>query len=71
MPKEENIVCEGVVVDLYGGKFKVEVENLSTVIAYLSGKIRRYHIKILIGDKVRLELSPYDFTQGRIVYRFK
>ncbi len=51
--------------------FRVELENGSTVLAHISGKMRRYRIRILRGDKVIVELSPYDLTRGRLVYRFK
>ena len=51
--------------------FKVELENGSVVLAHISGKMRRYRIRILRGDKVIVELSPYDLTRGRLVYRFK
>jgi len=52
-------------------KFKVELENGHEVLAHVSGKIRRHFIRILPGDKVTVELSPYDLTRGRITYRFK
>ena len=51
--------------------FRVELENGHEVIGYLSGKMRRYYIRILLGDQVKLELSPYDLDRGRIVYRYK
>jgi len=70
--KEEKIVVEGVVTEaLPGTQFRVELTTGHEVLAYLSGKMRKYYIRILIGDKVRLELSPYDLTRGRIVYRYK
>ena len=56
---------------LKGGRFKVELDNGHEVLAYISGKIRRYYIRILLGDRVKVELSPYDLDQGRIVYRYK
>jgi len=51
--------------------FRVELENGHKVLAYLSGKMRRYYIRTLLGDKVLVQLSPYDLTRGRIVYRYK
>ncbi len=72
MPKEEPIQTTGVVVEaLPNAMFRVELENKHIVIAHVSGKMRMNFIKILPGDKVTLELSPYDLTRGRIVYRFK
>ncbi len=73
MPKkEEKIELEGTVVEaLPGTQFRVELENGHEVLAYLSGKMRRYYIRILLGDRVRVELSPYDLTRGRITYRYK
>jgi translation initiation factor IF-1 len=70
--KEEKIVMEGTIIEaLPGTQFRVELENGHTVLAYLSGKMRRYYIRILLGDRVRVELSPYDLTRGRITYRFR
>ena len=72
MAKSDNIEVEGTVLDvLPGGKFKVQLENGIGIIAHLSGKIRMNNIKILAGDRVKLEMSPYDLTKGRIIYRFK
>ena len=73
MAKEEDkIVVEGVVIEaLPGTQFKVRLDNDHEVLAYLSGKMRKYYIRILLGDRVRVEISPYDLTRGRIVYRFK
>jgi translation initiation factor IF-1 len=72
MEKEETISVEGTVVEpLPNAMFKVELENGHRVLAHISGKMRMHFIRILPGDKVRLELSPYDLTRGRIVYRFK
>lgn len=69
---EETITLEGKVVEtLPNATFRVELENGHTVLAYLSGKMRKYYIRVLLGDRVRVELSPYDLTRGRIVYRFK
>ena len=72
MSKEDNIEVEGrVVKTLPNAMFKVELENGQIVLAYVSGKMRMHFIKILPGDKVTVELSPYDLTKGRITYRFK
>jgi translation initiation factor IF-1 len=72
MPKKDNIELEGIVLDvLPGGKFNVELENGIHIVAHLSGKIRMNYIKILAGDKVKVEISPYDLTKGRITYRYK
>ncbi|HHH82331.1 MAG TPA: translation initiation factor IF-1 [Chloroflexi bacterium] len=70
--KEEKIVLEGTVMEaLPGTQFRVELENGHEVLAYLSGKMRRYYIRILRGDRVRVEISPYDLTRGRITYRYR
>ncbi|MCS6906740.1 MAG: translation initiation factor IF-1 [Anaerolineales bacterium] len=70
--EEEKIVMEGTVVEaLPGTQFRVRLDNNHEVLAYLSGKMRKYYIRILLGDKVRVEMSPYDLTRGRIVYRHK
>lgn len=70
--KEEGIEVEGTVTEAFpNAKFKVELENGHEVLAHVSGKIRRHFIRILPGDKVTVELSPYDLTRGRITYRFK
>ena len=72
MPKEEAIVVEGKVLEtLPNAMFRVELENGHKVLAHISGKMRMHFIKILPGDKVTVELSPYDLTRGRIVYRTK
>lgn len=73
MPKkEEKIEMEGTVIEaLPATQFRVELDNDHTVLAYLSGKMRRYYIRILLGDRVRVELTPYDLTRGRITYRYK
>ncbi len=69
---KEKITVEGTVVEaLPGTQFRVELEGGQRVLAYPAGKMRKYYIRILLGDKVRLELSPYDLTRGRIVYRYK
>jgi len=70
--KEEKFQQEGVVVEaLPGTQFKVELENGHEIIAYLSGKMRRYYIRVLLGDRVTVEMSPYDLEKGRIVFRHK
>ena len=73
MTKEEGkIQVEGLVVEaLPGTQFRVELDNGHEVLAYLSGKMRKFYIRILLGDRVRVELTPYDLTRGRIVYRHK
>ena len=72
MAKEDVIEVEGKVVDtLPNAMFKVELENGATILAHVSGKIRMNFIRILPGDKVTVELSPYDLTRGRITYRHK
>jgi translation initiation factor IF-1 len=72
MAKEEPIKVEGVVLEtLPNAMFKVELENKHKVLAHISGKMRMHFIKILPGDKVTVELSPYDLTRARITYRSK
>ena len=74
MAKEKDgyIELEGKVLEvLPGGQFRVELENKHTVIAHVSGKIRMNYIRILPGDKVTIEFSPYDLTRGRITFRHK
>ena len=73
MAKDEGkITVEGTIIEaLPGTQFRVELDNGHEVLAYLSGKMRKYYIRILLGDRVRVEISPYDLTRGRIVYRFK
>ena len=69
---EEKIVVEGTVVEaMPSTNFRVQLDNGHTVLAYLSGRLRKYYIRILLGDRVKVELSPYDLTRGRIVYRYK
>ena len=71
-PQEEKMEMEGTVVEaLPNTQFTVELDNGHKVLAYLSGKMRKYYIRILLGDRVRVEMSPYDLTRGRIVYRHK
>ncbi len=63
---------EGVVIEaLPGTQFKVELDSGHEIIAYLSGKMRKYYIRVLLGDRVTVEMSPYDLTKGRITYRHK
>ena len=70
--REDAIELEGTVVEpLPNAMFKVELENGHTGLAHISGKIRMHYIRILPGDKVVIELSPYDLTRGRITYRYK
>ena len=72
MPKKEVIEVEGTVVEsLPNAMFRVELPNGHKVLAHISGKIRMHYIKILPGDRVLIELSPYDLSRGRITYRFK
>jgi len=70
LAKEELLEMQGVVEDvLPDGRFRVTLENGHVMIAYTAGKIKKNHIRILLGDKVTLELSPYDLTKGRITFR--
>jgi len=72
LSKEEGIQVEGTVIEpLPNAMFRVELENGHKVLAHISGKMRMHFIKILPGDKVTVELSPYDLGRGRIVYRYK
>ncbi len=72
MGKAENITVEGTVVEaLPNTMFRVELANKHKVLAHVSGKMRMHFIKILPGDRVTMEISPYDPTKGRIVYRYK
>ncbi len=72
MAKEDAIELEGTVTEpLPNAMFKVELENGHVVLAHISGKMRMHYIRILPGDKVTVELSPYDLTRGRITYRYK
>ena len=69
---EDKILVEGTVIEaLPATQFKVRMDNGHQVLAYLSGKMRKHYIRILLGDRVRMEMSPYDLTRGRIVYRHK
>jgi translation initiation factor IF-1 len=70
--KEDKIEMEGTVIEaLPGTQFRVRLDNGHEILAYLSGKMRKYYIRILLGDRVRVELSPYDLARGRIIYRYK
>ena len=73
MPKDEGkLQLEGTVLEALPGKqFRVELETGHEVLAYLSGKMRKHYIRILLGDRVQVEISPYDLSRGRIVYRHK
>ena len=72
MSKEDAIEVEGTILEtLPNAMFRVELENGHRVLAHISGKMRMHFIKILPGDKVTVELSPYDLTRGRITYRYK
>lgn len=72
MAKEDNVEVQGTIIKtLPNAMFRVELENGQEILAYVSGKMRMHFIKILPGDKVTVELSPYDLTKGRITYRFK
>lgn len=72
MPKEELIETEGVVREtLPNAMFRVELENGHKILAHISGRMRMHYIRILPGDRVKIEISPYDLTRGRITYRLK
>lgn len=72
MAKQANIELDGTIIEsLSNAMFRVELENGHIVIAHISGKMRMHYIKILTGDKVKLEMSPYDLSKGRITYRYK
>lgn len=69
---QQKVEVEGTIVEaLPNTQFRVELDNGHQVLAYISGRMRKYYIRILLGDRVRVELSPYDLTRGRIVYRYK
>ena len=71
MAKNEKLEVEGTVVELLPNtQFMVELDNGHKVLAYLSGRMRKYYIRILLGDRVRLEMTPYDLSRGRINYRY-
>ncbi len=72
MAKQEPIKQEGTIIEaLPNAQFRVELENGHEILAHVSGKMRMFYIKILPGDKVTVEMSPYDLTKGRITYRYK
>ncbi|MFH2094296.1 MAG: translation initiation factor IF-1 [Bacteroidota bacterium] len=72
MAKQPSIEQDGTIVEaLSNAMFRVELENGHVIIAHISGKMRMHYIKILPGDKVRIEMSPYDLTKGRITFRYK
>ncbi|MBQ8737028.1 MAG: translation initiation factor IF-1 [Bacteroidaceae bacterium] len=72
MAKQSAIEQDGTIVEaLSNAMFRVELENGHEIIAHISGKMRMHYIKILTGDKIRVEMSPYDLTKGRIVFRYK
>ena len=72
MAKQASIEQDGVIIEaLSNAMFRVELENGHQLIAHISGKMRMHYIKILPGDRVKLEMSPYDLSKGRIVYRYK
>ena len=71
-PKDDAIVLEGTIIEsLPNAMFRVELENKDQILAHVSGRMRKNFIRILAGDKVAVELSPYDLNRGRIVYRYK
>jgi translation initiation factor IF-1 len=71
MAKQANIEVEGTITQaLSNAMFRVELENGHIVVAHISGKMRKFYIKLLPGDKVKMEMSPYDLTKGRITYRY-
>jgi translation initiation factor IF-1 len=70
--KEEKVRMEGTIIKaLPGTQFLVELENGHEILAYLAGKMRKYYIRVLLGDRVTVEMSTYDLSRGRIVYRHK
>ncbi len=70
--KEDKIEVEGTVVELLPNtQFTIELDNGHKVLAYLSGRMRKYYIRILLGDRVRVEMTPYDLERGRITYRYR
>ena len=72
MAKQSSIEQDGTITQaLSNAMFRVELENGHEVVAHISGKMRKYYIKLLPGDKVKMEMSPYDLSKGRIVYRYK
>jgi translation initiation factor IF-1 len=72
MAKQASIEQDGTIIEaLSNARFRVELENGHVIMAHISGKMRMYYIKILPGDKVKVEMSPYDLTKGRITFRYK
>ena len=72
MAKQKAIEQDGIIIEALGNAmFRVELENGHKIIAHISGKMRMHYIKILTGDKVKVEMSPYDLTKGRITFRYK
>ena len=72
MAKQANIELDGTITQaLSNAMFRVELENGHNIVAHISGKMRKFYIKLLPGDKVKLEMSPYDLTKGRITFRYK
>ncbi|MCZ7674019.1 MAG: translation initiation factor IF-1 [Chloroflexi bacterium] len=72
MANKDKLEVEGTVIELLPNtQFKVELDNGHEVLAYLSGRMRKYYIRILLGDRVRLEMTPYDLSRGRITYRYR
>ena len=72
MPRQDMFEAEGVVLEtLPNAMFRVELSNKHVILAHISGKMRKHFIRILPGDKVLVELTPYDLTRGRIIYRYK
>ncbi len=69
---DDKLILEGTVIEtLPNTTFRVRLDNGHEILAYLSGKMRKHYIRVLLGDRVRVELSPYDLNRGRIVYRYK
>ena len=72
MAKQASIEQDGTIIEaLSNARFRVELENGHVILAHISGKMRMYYIKILPGDKIKLAMSPYDLTKGRITFRYK
>ena len=72
MAKQGSIEQDGVIKEaLSNARFRVELENGHEILAYLSGKMRQHYIRVLEGDRVKVEMSPYDLTRGRVTYRYK
>jgi len=72
MAKQEKLIVEGTIIEaLPNATFRVELDNGHQLLAHLSGKMRKYYIRVLLGDRVRVELTPYDPNRGRIVYRYR